>query len=471
MSYTPPTPIARIFIFLTILITQAMSVNAGTTSSGAVLRINVGGHDYVDHNGNLWSSDAGYNTGFVATAGVQIYGTNDPVLHQTMRWDPSQEPELTYRFLLPNGNYSVNLYMAETAAQAVGQRSFDIYIEGNVVHEAVDIYAQSGGYGNALVKTAFVTVADGELNLDFVHRGGDPVINAIEVVPATSVAPNPDEQLPLLAQATGTNQIHISWDSFHNASDPPVAGYSVYRDDVEIATTNLTSYTDTGLSANTYYNYSVTSRGDDGNIIATSNTLTVTTLVQYDADLAPEITGTPPDSVTANTKYVFQPVAADNHGDTLTYSISNKPCWASFDSLTGQLSGTPGDGDIGTFDNIVITVTDGLHSVSLPSFSMHVLKGTSAADQATTGSLTLNWMAPKSRTDGTVLTQAEIGGYRIYYGESIGHYPYMVDVADETTGTFTITDVPIGTYDVAMTTYDIDGRESGFSSIISKTIR
>jgi prophage tail gpP-like protein len=87
MSYTPPTPIPRIFIFLTILITQAMSVNAGTTSSGAVLRINVGGHDYVDHNGNLWSSDAGYNTGFVATAGVQIYGTNDPVLHQTMRWD------------------------------------------------------------------------------------------------------------------------------------------------------------------------------------------------------------------------------------------------------------------------------------------------------------------------------------------------------------------------------------------------
>jgi hypothetical protein len=101
---------------------------------------------------------------------------------------------------------------------------------------------------------------------------------------------------------------------------------------------------------------------------------------------------------------------------------------------------------------------------------VHVLGGATVAEQAATGSFTINWSAPKERTDGTVLMPAEIGGYRIYYGDTVGHYPYMVEVTGETAASITITDVPAGTIYVVMTTYDTGGRESDFSAVTAKML-
>ncbi len=74
---------------------------------------------------------------------------------------------------------------------------------------------------------------------------------------------------------------------------------------------------------------------------------------------APVITGTPATAVTAGNAYSFDPAATDNDtSDTLTYSITNAPAWASFDTSTGVLSGTPSIGDAGSYTGITITVTD-----------------------------------------------------------------------------------------------------------------
>jgi hypothetical protein len=42
-------------------------------------------------------------------------------------------------------------------------------------------------------------------------------------------------------------------------------------------------------------------------------------------------------------------------------------------------------------------------------------------------------------------------------------------VADGSATTTTITDIPVTRYYLVMTTYDLDGRESGYSSEISKS--
>src|SRR5690606_18051920 len=63
---------------------------------------------------------------------------------------------------------------------------------------------------------------------------------------------------------------------------------------------------------------------------------------------------------------------SDADGDKLTFSISNRPSWASFDSATGRLSGTPGAADVRTYSNIVISVSDGEASAALPGFSIVV---------------------------------------------------------------------------------------------------
>jgi len=179
---------------------------------------------------------------------------------------------------------------------------------------------------------------------------------------------------------------------------------------------------------------------------------------------APVIGGTPADSVMVNDSYVFKPTATDADGDALTFSITNKPAWASFSKTSGRLSGTPAAGDAGTYGIIVISATDGIDTVSLPAFSIRV----DAAPAAQAGSFTLNWAAPATRTDGTPLSLADIDGYRIYYGDSAGSYPNSVNIADGTAQTATVTGVPAGTHYVVMTTYDVGGRESGYSPEISK---
>ncbi|OUL56533.1 hypothetical protein B1199_17900 [Pseudoalteromonas ulvae] len=89
---------------------------------------------------------------------------------------------------------------------------------------------------------------------------------------------------------------------------------------------------------------------------------------------APTISGTPQTSVNEDTQYQFTPTAHDEDlSDTLTFSITNKPSWASFDTQTGRLSGTPSNDDVGTTTNIVISVKDLLAQTSLPPFSLTVV--------------------------------------------------------------------------------------------------
>lgn len=61
---------------------------------------------------------------------------------------------------------------------------------------------------------------------------------------------------------------------------------------------------------------------------------------------------------------LFSAIAKDIDDDLLTYSIDNIPEWASFDPLTGTLSGKPGSDDIGIF-TVVISVSDGEFTSSL----------------------------------------------------------------------------------------------------------
>ena len=88
-----------------------------------------------------------------------------------------------------------------------------------------------------------------------------------------------------------------------------------------------------------------------------------------------------------------------------------------------------------------------------------------------TGRTTLEWTAPVTREDGTPMSLAEIGGFRIYYGKSVASYTKTVDVTDGTATTATMIDVPAGNYFIVMTTYDTEGRESRFSSEVSKTVQ
>jgi hypothetical protein len=90
-------------------------------------------------------------------------------------------------------------------------------------------------------------------------------------------------------------------------------------------------------------------------------------------NLAPTISGTPATKTWVDDAYVFQPTASDADGDTLVYSVTGLPAWAQFDTRTGRLHGTPRDAHVGTYANVVVGVSDGRRSATLPAFSIQVV--------------------------------------------------------------------------------------------------
>jgi hypothetical protein len=98
----------------------------------------------------------------------------------------------------------------------------------------------------------------------------------------------------------------------------------------------------------------------------------------------PTITGTPGTQATVGMSYSFTPVGDDVDDDTLTYSITNKPSWATFTAATGALVGTPASNNVGTTTGIVISVSDGTNAaVALPAFNLTVAT-TAPANRAPT---------------------------------------------------------------------------------------
>ncbi len=115
--------------------------------------------------------------------------------------------------------------------------------------------------------------------------------------------------------------------------------------------------------------YSVTFTASDGDLTDGE----VVEITVTNTNNAPTISGTPATTVAEDAAYSFTPTANDVDGGALTFSIANKPSWASFSTTTGALTGTPVNADVGTYTGIVITVTDNESaSASLPAFAITV---------------------------------------------------------------------------------------------------
>jgi hypothetical protein len=106
---------------------------------------------------------------------------------------------------------------------------------------------------------------------------------------------------------------------------------------------------------------------------ALTDTLGPFSLIVFGVNAPPVINGSPSAQVTATQAYNFVPTASDPDGDSLSFSIANRPSWASFDSNTGALSGTPTAGNVGLYSAISITVDDGEFTDTLGPFSINVV--------------------------------------------------------------------------------------------------
>ena len=164
---------------------QSYTLTVVAPSAQSPIRVNIGGAAYTDSNGNNWSADTGCNTGTLSSNLGPIQGTLDEFLFLTNRWDSGAAPEMTCSYAVQSGDYQVTLYFAETNTNnfTVGARVFDVNIEAALVFSGVDMFLEAGG-NTALLKTTTVTVADGQLDIQFLHQVKNPLVKAIEIVPA-----------------------------------------------------------------------------------------------------------------------------------------------------------------------------------------------------------------------------------------------------------------------------------------------
>ncbi len=167
-------------------------------------RVNCGGPEYKDENGNVWMADRNRiskntwgSTSWTANfEGIPSFfasqrRTFDPVkftrdwsLFQTFRYGLDQ---LKFEFPVTDGEYLVELYFNEPwlgaggGVDATGWRLFDVAVNDKIAIKDLDIWKEAGHDG-ALKKTLKVNVVGGELVVSFPNvKAGQAVIAAIAI--------------------------------------------------------------------------------------------------------------------------------------------------------------------------------------------------------------------------------------------------------------------------------------------------
>jgi len=174
------------------------------TDAKYLYRVNCGGPDYKDHNGNLWLADrhqtdskswgsrswtddfSGMPDFFASQQRTFdiIKGTADGALFQTFRYGMDK---LKYEFPVADGTYQVELYFTEPwygiggGMDCTGWRLFDVAINNKTVIKDLDIWKQAGV--NATYKrTITAQVTGGKLVVSFPNvSAGEAIISAIAI--------------------------------------------------------------------------------------------------------------------------------------------------------------------------------------------------------------------------------------------------------------------------------------------------
>jgi hypothetical protein len=468
-----------------------------------------------------------------------------------------------------------NIVLSWTQENAIPDGGYDIHVDGKDTNRSNRTTATSASIGNLdltqshcfkiesrYTKTrGFYTSNQlcSEALLDSQAQAGAPTLVSVDVV---------------------GSDIVLSWTQEYAI---PEGGYDIHVDGKDTNRSNRTTATTASigdLDLTQSHCFKIESRYTKTSDFYTSNQLCSEV---SGTNQAPSIGGNPATQVSEGNAYSFTPSVSDPDDDELSFSVSNKPEWATFDTTSGTLAGSPASSDVGLYSNIVISVSDGTNTASLPAFSINVevlqsggfvsfsnssasvtegdiinvtitrsngadeasvacgtrsvtavsstvggddyagfsptvvnfakgetskvisiktLDNTEAEstetfelflespstgyqldtndiltvtivddDEQTYGSTTLSWTPPSTREDGTSLSLSEIAGYRIYTGDSEGSLSPVVDINDYSMTEYTLTDIPTGTHYYGVTTYDMDGNESGFSNIIQKQIQ
>lgn len=215
---------------------QAPSSVNNPTNTQQAIRINCGSDQPLSVGGMVFAADnyfdAATSRAYTNTKIADIKNTTYDDLYRSERYAGVDKGSVKYSIPVTNGTYKVVLHFAEIwwgatggALGGIGNRYFDVSLEGTAVQQNLDILKTSGSM-SALVQEYNVTVTDGKVDLTLTGKYDRPKISAIEVLPtgAQSIAQDTRKSLRINAGAT-TNMMFdgklFLADNFYGANTLP----------------------------------------------------------------------------------------------------------------------------------------------------------------------------------------------------------------------------------------------------------
>lgn len=151
---------------------------------------------FVDPFGDVWDRDRFFTGGESAPSDVPQELSGLPATLFGSR----RQGRFRYDIPLEEGVYQLNLFFAETDRTA--RRSMTVLANGRALARQLDVGSEADGLGATLIKVYrdISRAADGKLHLEFL--GANPVLHALELLPA---APGAMRPVRILAGRTGVH--------------------------------------------------------------------------------------------------------------------------------------------------------------------------------------------------------------------------------------------------------------------------
>jgi hypothetical protein len=336
---------------------KAGALIAATLAAAAAqtVNLNCGGTAFTTSDGTQWSADTYFVGGDLLYTGYGIANVQQQDFYLYRSGRAGLYGDFSYLIPLPNGTYTVNLIFTEIQYTGVGDRVFNVAINGSTVLANFDILTQAPVL-TPLKRQFTASVTNGVLQLDFTGVTRRALVNAIQVAPASG--PGTPAGVPSLAVSAKA----LSFAGTAGASNPAAQSVTVSNAGtgtlVWTAASNQTwltvspgSGTNTGtlaiaanvagLGAGTYSGAVTVSGG------GASQTITATLTVAPDPPPAPS-----PALAVSTTFLSFSGTAGGSNpsaqavgisssgGGTLNWAASSNQGWLSVSPASGSNAGT-----------------------------------------------------------------------------------------------------------------------------------
>jgi outer membrane protein assembly factor BamB/chitodextrinase len=250
----------------------------------------------------------------------QGFGTDEAIWKTTAPKPPERFNPLSFNApvgdLAKLRNYDITLLFSEPDDLPIGQRVFDIQIQGTTVASNVDIVKDAGGPRKSLVRKFTGIQVKDILDIRLVPKAGVPVICGIEAVESSGTSDSIAPSVPtaLVAAAASFSQINLSWTA--STDNVGVTGYKIFRGTTQVGTSTGTSYSDSGLTASTSYTYKVAAYDSAGNTSAQSTAASATTSAGTDTTAPTVPTGLSASAASSTQINLSWSASTDNVGVT-----------------------------------------------------------------------------------------------------------------------------------------------------------